>query len=244
MLFAMAGHSKWANIRHRKERADAKKGKLFTRAAKEIISAVKLGGPDVRSNVRLRLAIQKARAVNFPNESIERNIKKGCSADQQDYAEITYELYGHGGMGLIVEVMTDNKNRAASEMRIAVNKAGGTIAAPGAVAFNYDRRGWIEVAQTEIDEDRLFLTVTEAGAEDFVEEAGHFVVITPVEQLFAVKEAIEAIGYACPVAELRHLPRTMIAVDEETAQANFALIERLEAIDDVDAVYHNMTLPG
>lgn len=239
----MAGHSKWANIKHRKERADAKRGKLFTRAAKEIISAVKLGGPDPSSNNRLRIAIQKARAVNFSNDSIERNIKKGCSADQQDYSEITYELYGHGGVGLMVEGMTDNKNRIASEIRIAINKAGGTIAAPGAVGFNFERRGWIEVPTTGVDEDTLFSAVTDAGAEDFAREEDHFVVITMIDQLFAVKECVESIGSLCTVCELRLLPKTMVEVGEETAQANFALIERLEAIDDVDAVYHNMSLP-
>lgn len=237
----MAGHSKWANIRHRKERADAKRGKLFTRAAKEIISAVKTGGPDPKGNTRLRLAIQKARTVNFPNESIERNIKKGCSADQSDYHEVTYEMYGPGGVGLMIEALTDNKNRLASEMRIAANKCGGTIAAPGAVGFNFDSRGWIEVLKSGADEDALFLAVTDAGAEDFAEEGENFVIVTLSEQLFSVREAVEGLGLQCAVSELRLLPKSFIEVDDETAQANFALIERLESVDDVDAVYHNMS---
>jgi len=132
----MAGHSKWANIKHKKGRADAKKGKLFSRIAKEIISAVKVGGPDPKANTRLRLALEKAKASNVPKEIIERNIKKASSSDQADYHEMTYELYGHGGVGILVEIMTDNKNRTASDMRIATNKRGGSIASPGSVAFS------------------------------------------------------------------------------------------------------------
>ena len=141
----MAGHSKWANIKHRKGKADAIKGKLFTRVTKEIISAVKQGGSDPKNNPKLRLAIQKARAVNLPNDNIERNIKKASSADQADFSEVAYELYGYGGVGIIALVLTDNKNRAASDMRIATNKRGGTIASPGSVAFNFDRKGVIEI---------------------------------------------------------------------------------------------------
>ena len=153
----MAGHSKWANIKHRKGKADAKKGKIFSRVAKEIISSVKLGGADPKSNPRLRVAMLKARDVNMPNDNVERNIKKASCADQADYHELTYELYGHGGVGIIVDVMTDNKNRIASEMRIATNKKGGTIASPGAVAFNFDRKGVIQIAKKNAIEDELFL---------------------------------------------------------------------------------------
>jgi YebC/PmpR family DNA-binding regulatory protein len=163
----MAGHSKWANIKHRKERADAKKGKLFSRITKEIISAVKQSGPDPKSNPKLRLVLQKARAANLPNDNIERNIKKAASADQADFVEMTYELYGHGGVGLVVDIMTDNKNRVASDMRIATNKRGGTIANPGAVTFNFDRKGVIQVLKKNAIEDELFMAVSEAGAEDF-----------------------------------------------------------------------------
>ena len=174
----MAGHSKWANIKHRKDRADKKKGKIFSRVAKEIISATKLGGPDPKSNPRLRLALQKARSANLPNEIIERNIKKASSIDQADYHEMTYELYGHGGVGIIVDVMTDNKNRIASEMRIATNKKGGTIASPGAVAFNFDRKGIIQVSKKNAIEDELFLASSEAGAEDFEATEDMFVITT------------------------------------------------------------------
>lgn len=241
----MAGHSKWANIKHRKERADARKGKLFSRAAKEIITAVKVGGADPDANPRLRTAILKARAVNFPNESIERNIKKAASADQGAYDEVTYELYGHGGIGLIVEAMTDNKNRTASEIRIATNKRGGTIAQPGAVAYNFERKGVIRVAKEGCDEEALFLCVTDAGAEEFETEADEeaFLIVTPIEELSSVAQAIEEGGWDPLEPSLQMLPQVMVECTEEIYKSNLALIEWLEGIDDVDSVYHNMTEP-
>ncbi len=239
----MAGHSKWANTKHRKGRADAKKGKIFSRIAKEIISAAKLGGPDPKANPRLRLAVQKARAANMPNENVERNIKKAASADQADYHELTYELYGHGGVGLIIDVMTDNKNRIASEMRIATNKRGGTIASPGAVAFNFDRKGVIQVAKKNAIEDELFLAASEAGAEDFEATDEAFIVTTDPADLYTVKEAINHLGFACDEAELEMIPKSYVECDVETAKENLALIDWLEELEDVDAVYHNMKIP-
>lgn len=191
----MAGHSKWANIKHRKERSDKAKGKIFSRIAKEIISAVKLGGADVKSNPRLRLAVEKAKTSNFPNDSIERNIKKASSADQANYESVTYELYGFGGVGLIVEVMTDNKNRAASDMRIATNKRGGTIATPGSVAFNFDRKGVIQVEKGNLDEEVVFATALESGAEDFEATDETFMVTTDPTELFVVRECLEKKGW-------------------------------------------------
>jgi YebC/PmpR family DNA-binding regulatory protein len=240
----MAGHSKWANIRHRKGKADLKKGKIYSRIAKEIISAVKVGGgPDPKANPRLRLALQKARESNVPNEIIERNIKKASSADQADYIEMTYELYGHGGVGLLVEVMTDNKNRISSEMRIATNKRGGTIATPGAVAFNFDKKGIIQVSQKNVTEEQLFLAVTEAGAEDFEAEGDLYVITTDPADLYQVKEKISGLGVTCEEATLEMLPKSFVECDAETAKANLALIDWLEQYEDVDAVYHNMKMP-
>ena len=152
----MAGHSKWANIKHRKGRADLIKGKIFSRIIKEIITAVKLGGPDPKSNSRLRLVILKAREANMPSENIERNIKKASSAEQADYSEFTYEMYGYGGVGMILDIMTDNKNRISSDVRIAMNKKGGTLASPGAVAYNFDQKGVIQVLKKNANEDELF----------------------------------------------------------------------------------------
>jgi YebC/PmpR family DNA-binding regulatory protein len=239
----MAGHSKWANIKHRKGRADAKKGKIFSRIAKEIISSVKLGGPDPKTNTRLRLALLKARESNVPNDIIERNIKKASSADQADYSELSYELYGHGGVGIIVDVMTDNKNRIASEMRIATNKRGGVIATPGAVAFNFQRKGVLQVAKKDIEEEKLFLAATEAGAEDFDAVDEMFVITTDPADLYAVKEGLASQGFNCEETSLSMIPKTSVDCDIETAKANLALIEWLEDLEDVDSVFHNMNVP-
>lgn len=240
----MAGHSKWANIKHRKGKADAKKGKVFSRCAKEIISAVKVGNsPDPKANPRLKLAMQKARESNVPNDIIDRNIKKASNADQADFTEMTYELYGHGGVGIIAEVMTDNKNRIASDMRIATNKRGGVIASPGAVVFNFDRKGIIQVAKKNAAEEDLFLLATEGGAEDFEVSDDFYIITTDPVDLYSVKEAITNGRVACEEASFEMLPKVTVDCDSETMKANLALIEWLEELDDVDAVYHNMNLP-
>jgi len=236
----MAGHSKWANIKHRKGRADAIKGKIFSRLVKEIISAVKQAGPDPKSNSKLRLVIQKARAANLPNENIERNIKKATSADQADFTEMTYELYGHGGVGIIAEVMTDNKNRISSDMRIATNKKGGTVASPGSVAFNFDRKGIVQVLKKNAIEDELFLAASEAGAEDFDSTEDTFIITTPSDQLIRVKEKLDQLGIKCEEAELQRIPKLYVDCDPEMQKLNLELIDYLESLDDVDAVYHNM----
>lgn len=240
----MAGHSKWANIKHRKGKADAAKGKVFTRVTKEIISAVKQGGADPKSNPKLRLALQKAKAANLPNDNIERNIKKATSKDQADYFEITYELYGHGGVGLIVEIMTDNKNRIASDMRIATNKRGGTIASPGSVAFNFDKKGIIQVIREGVDEDTLFLKVSEAGAEDFDKTEETYVIVTAPEDLYKIKELLDQEGVKTEEVKFEMIPKVYVECNEEVLKANEALIEWLEALDDVDNVYHNMIPAG
>lgn len=239
----MAGHSKWANIRHRKGKADARRGKIFSRLAKEIISAVKLGGPDPKNNPRLRTVMLKARDANLPNEIIERNIKKACHADQADYDELTYELYGHGGVGIIVDIMTDNKHRVASEIRIATNKRGGTIATPGAVCFNFDRKGVIQISKKHAVESELFTVSIEAGAEDFDAAEDHYIITTDPTHLYSIKEAIQHLGFKCDEAHLEMIPKSYIECDLETAKANLALIDWLEQLDDVDAVYHNMKIP-
>lgn len=234
----MAGHSKWANIKHRKERADAKKGKIFSRMAKEIISSVKLGGADPENNPRLRLALQKARASNVPNEVIDRNIKKASAADTADYVELTYELYGYGGVGIICEGMTDNVNRLASEMRIATNKRGGSLAKPGAVSFNFDRKGLIQIPKTNVDEETLFQDALESGAEEFEVSEDTFIITTDPTELYTVKEKLSK--YPIQSSDLELIPKTSVECDEETLKANLALIEWLESIDDIDEVYHNM----
>lgn len=238
----MAGHSKWANTKHRKGRADAIKGKIFSRITKEIISAVKQGGPDPKSNGKLKIAIQKARDANVPNDNIERNIKKAGSADQADFTEMFYELYGYGGVGIIAAVMTDNKNRVSSEMRIATNKKGGTVATPGSVAFNFEQKGVIEILKTSGKEDELFLSATEAGAEDFEATDEFFMITTPPDLLFQVKEKIDQLGVKIEEAELQMIPKVYVECNPENQKLNLDLIEYLEGLDDVDVVYHNMSL--
>lgn len=236
----MAGHSKWANIKHRKGRADARKGKIFSRITKEIIVAVRAGGPDPKINAKLRLVLQKAKAANLPNDNIERNIKKASSGEQANYDEITYELYGHNGVGIICEAMTDNKNRTASDIRIATNKNGGSIASPGSVAFQFDRKGIILIPKKGIDGDGLFLSATDAGADDFEEQGELFVVITPPDLLFQVKEKLDEQKVAIEEANIEMVPKVYVECDGEAKEKNLALIEWLEGLDDIDAVYHNM----
>ncbi|WP_201456651.1 YebC/PmpR family DNA-binding transcriptional regulator [Chlamydia sp. 17-3921] len=237
----MAGHSKWANTKHRKERADHKKGKIFSRIIKELISAVKLGGPDVKSNARLRMVIQKAKDQNIPNENIERNLKKASSSEQANYEEVTYELYGYGGVGIVVEAMTDNKNRTASEMRIAVNKRGGSLVEPGSVLYTFTRKGVCHVPKSSIDEELLLARAIDAGAEDIDnEDEEHFLVICDPTELAAVKENLLAQGVQCIEDKLIYLPLRLVDCSEENGKANLALIEWLEEVDDVDEVYHNM----
>lgn len=235
----MAGHSKWANIKHKKEKSDAKRGKIFSRAAKEIISAVKMGGADPKMNPRLRIAIEKAKANNVPNDNIDRNIKKASSGEQADYFELTYELYGHGGVGIVVDIMTDNKNRISSDVRIATNKRGGSVANPGAVTFNFDRKGVIQVPLDQAVEDELFMLASEAGAEDFEKTEEGYMITTDPKDLYQVKGELDKKGIKSEAA-LEMIPKVFVDVDEETEKANLALIEWLEGIDDVDEVYHNM----
>lgn len=238
----MAGHSKWANIKHRKGKSDAKKGKIFSRIAKEIISAVKLGGPDPKSNPRLRLALLKARASSVPNDIIERNVKKASSADQADYIDMTYELYGYGGVGIIVEIMTDNKLRTIADMRIAINKRGGSIANPGSVTFNYDKKGIIQMASNPAAEEQLFAASINAGAEDFEHEDDMFIITTDPLNLYNVRDAIEGLGFKCDEASIEQVPKVTVECSEEDQKSNLALIEWLENVDDVDSVFHNMEM--
>jgi YebC/PmpR family DNA-binding regulatory protein len=235
----LAGHSKWANIKHRKDRADQQKGKIFSKLAKEIISAVKLGGPDPKSNSRLRIAIQQAKTANMPSENVERNIKKASSSEQADYIESTYEIYGYGGVGLVVETMTDNRNRLASDIRIAINKKGGSVATPGSVTFNFERKGVLQVKKRGLEEDHVFEAAIEVGAENFESTDEEYMITTDPALLFEVKEGLEARGIATEAASIEWIPKVFIECDEEAKTSNGALIAYLEDLDDVNAVYHN-----
>jgi YebC/PmpR family DNA-binding regulatory protein len=239
----MSGHSKWANIKHRKGKADAMKGKMFTRAAKEIINAVKLGGPDPKGNPRLRLALSKARDVNMPSDNIERLIKKASSADSESYEEMQYELYGHGGVGIIIEAMSSNRNKISSEIRAAATKRGANMAHVGAVSFNFDRKGILSVPKKNAIESELFEAAANAGAEDFTQEDDHFIITCDPYALEAMKEAVSKLGFECKDASVEMMPKSWIECDLETAKSNLALIDLLEKIEDVDSVWHNMRVP-
>lgn len=236
----MAGHSKWANIKHRKAKADKVRGKLFSRIAKEIISAVKQGGPDPKSNTKLKIVLQKAKTNNVPQDNIERNIKKASAANQADYLEMTYELYGYGGVGIIAEIMTDNKNRISSDIRIATNKCGGTVATLGAVAFNFERKGIFQVLKKNALEEELFTLATENGAEDFEQEDDFFIITSAPEDFFKVKEALEKAEVKLESSSLEMVPKVWVECNKEDEANNQKLIDFLENLDDVDAVYHNM----
>lgn len=236
----MAGHSKWANIKHKKAKTDAKKGKVFSRLAKEIITSVKLYGNDPKTNARLRVALQKAKEANMPNENVERNIKKASSQDALAYNEVSYEFYGSGGVGIIALCMTDNKNRLATEMRIISNKTGATIATPGAVAFNFDRKGVIEIGLDKANEEDLFLQASEAGADNFEATEESYLVLTNPEDLHIVAEKLREKSIPLSSCELEMMAKSFIECSKEDQDANLALIARLEDLDDVDHVFHNM----
>jgi YebC/PmpR family DNA-binding regulatory protein len=239
----MAGHSKWANIKHRKGKADAQKGKIFTRISKEIINAVKLGGKDPKANPRLRLALQKAKDANVPNDNVERCIKRAESAQEDTYEEMQYEIYGFGGVGIIVDAMSNNRNRISSDIKAVVSKRGGNIAHPGAVSYNFDRKGVIYVEKAKALEDELFKVAVDAGAEDFSQHDDQFIILCDPNELLHVKEAIQKLGFPCKEAGVEMLPKTYVECDVETAKQNLALIGYLEEIDDVDTVFHNLKIP-
>jgi YebC/PmpR family DNA-binding regulatory protein len=236
----VAGHSKWANTKHRKDRSDRKKGKIFTRITKEIISAVKQGGTDVKGNTKLRIAIQKAKEANMPNDNVDRNIKKASSSDQKDFMEMTYEMYGHGGVGILIEIMTDNKNRISSEMHIATKEHGGNVAKQGAVSHNFERKGELRIPKTAMPEEDLFALVLDAGGDDLLTEDESYVIRTSVEDFVSVKENLGKKGLKFEESGLVMVPKNMTEVPDDVADRNIALIEYLENLEDVDAVYHNM----
>ncbi|MGL4348702.1 MAG: YebC/PmpR family DNA-binding transcriptional regulator [Chlamydiales bacterium] len=236
----MAGHSKWANTKFRKERVDAKKSKVFLRISKEIISSVKRGGSDPRNNSELRFLIQKAKSVNFPRESIERNIKKAVQVTQLDYETIWYEIYGFGGVGIIVQVMTDNKNHVLSEMRLVISKKGGNMAAPGAVLFNFNKKGVILITGLkQYNFDTIYFAGIEGGAEEIEETEDGIQLVVPSNMLFQLQEKLEQFG-GIMNAHQTVIPKMVIQCDSKDREANIELLMRLEEVPDVDVVYHNM----
>ncbi|MBO5898005.1 MAG: YebC/PmpR family DNA-binding transcriptional regulator [Clostridia bacterium] len=238
----MSGHSKWANIKHKKEKTDAQKAKVFTKIGKEITVAVKMGGGDPASNSKLRDLIAKAKSNNVPNDNIERCIKKAQGMQDVNYEEIVYEGYGPAGVAVIVETTTDNRNRTAGEVRHYFDKFGGNMGQTGCVSYMFEPKGLIVIQDEdgEIDEDALMETALEAGAEDFSGEEGVFEITTETADVFAVKEALEAAGYTIASAEQTKLPNTYVELtDEDDIKHMSLLLEHLDDNDDVINVYHN-----
>lgn len=238
----MSGHSKWANIKHKKEKTDAQRAKVFTKIGKEITIAVKAGGGDPNSNSKLRDLIQKAKANNVPNDNIERTIKKALGSTGENYEEITYEGYGPAGIAVIVEATTDNRNRTAGDVRSYSSKFKGNMGQTGCVGFMFTDKGVIIISNEDgkIDEDKLMETALEAGASDFASDGDVFEIYTEPDDLYAVKDALETAGYTVDSAEKDKIPSTYVTLtNEDDIKYMRLLIDALEEHDDVMNVYHN-----
>ena len=241
----MSGHSKWKNIMHKKEKTDAQRAKIFTKIGKEMAVAVKEGGPDPVSNSKLAALIAKAKSNNVPNDNIDRIIKKASSSDSADYEEIVYEGYGPCGVAVIVEATTDNRNRTASEVRHYFDKFGGNLGTTGCVSFMFSEKGVIIIENDgKIDEDQLMEDALEAGASDFAAEDGAFEISTETDDLNAVREALEAKGYAIASADTDKVPSSYVTLTGEDDLKNMnKLLEALDDNEDVIEVYHNWESP-
>jgi YebC/PmpR family DNA-binding regulatory protein len=239
----MSGHSKWHSIKHKKAATDAKRGKIFTRYIKEITVAARLGGGDPESNARLRHAVDGARAVNMPNDNIKKAIMRGTGElEGVNYEEITYEGYGPGGAAILVETLTDNKNRTVAEVRHTFDKYGGKFGESGCVAWMFNRCGLIVVPREAVEEDALMEVALENGAEDFRSEEDGFEVITAVKEFDIVRAAIEAKGIQVTSAEISMLPSTTVKLEGKNAQQILRLTEKLEDLDDVQNVWSNFDI--
>ena len=239
----MSGHSKFANIKHKKEKNDAARGKIFTIIGREIAVAVKEGGPDPNNNSRLRDVSAKAKSNNMPNDTIERGIKKAAGdANSVNYEFASYEGYGPNGTAIIVDALTDNKNRTAANVRSAFTKGNGNVGTPGCVSYMFDKKGQIVIAkeECEMDADDLKMMALDAGAEDFSEEEDSYEVLTDPEGFSEVRQKLEEAGIAMASAEVTMIPQTWVQVSEEEAVKNIQkILDLLEDDDDVQAVYHN-----
>ena len=238
----MAGHSKWANIKHRKGAQDAKRGKIFTKLIKEITVAAKIGGGDLESNARLRLAVDKAKQANMPKDNIERGIKKGTGdLDGVTYEEGVFEGYGPGGVAVIVEFMTDNRTRTVADVRHAFNKYGGSLGVSGSVAFMFDRKGQI-IFSDDNDFDTIFEAALEAGAEDVKEEDGIIEVVTDPADFETVKNSLEEQGLKSQSAEVTMIPQNLTPIEGKQAESLMKMIDVLEDNDDVQDVHANFDI--
>ena len=241
----MAGHSKWANIKHKKAREDAKRAKAFTKHIREITVAAREGGGDPDANPRLSLAIENAKAINLPKDNIERAIKKGTGElddGSGNYEDVTYEGYGPGGIAYFIEATSNNLNRTVGEIRHIFTKFGGNLGTDGSVAYMFDQKGSVKVKNDGIDEDEFMLRAIDAGAEEMNEEESFFEVITPRESLFDVREKLEEQGYEIESAELVRIPATEVSAETETIRTNLKMMEKFEDNDDVSNIFTNLKL--
>ena len=236
----MSGHSKWHNIQAKKGKADAARGKIFTKLGRELLIAVKEGGPDPAGNSKLKAVIAKCKAANMPNDTINNAIKK-ASTSNENYEEITYEGYGPNGVAVIVEASTDNKNRTAADVRHVFDKAGGNLGTSGCVSYMFNKKGVIVIdkTKTNLSEDELMLLALDNGAEDFNVEEECYEITTEPSDFTQVREALEAEGIEFVEAEVQMIPTTYVALDEKASERMQRLIDNLEDLDDVMDVYHN-----
>ena len=240
----MSGHSKWSTIKHKKGATDAKRGKIFTKIIKEITVAAKMGGGDPETNPRLRSALISARSENMPRDTFERAIKKGTGdLDGVNYEEILYEGYGPGGVAVLVECLTDNRNRTIAEVRQVFNKAGGNVGTDGCVAWMFDKKGLIIVNKEDSDEETLMELALDAGAEDIKEETESFEIICEPADFEAVKEAVDAAGIKYEMAEITMIPQNMTKVEGKEAEQMINFMEALDDCDDIQKFYSNTDIP-
>ena len=241
----MSGHSKWHSIKHKKGAVDAKRGKLFTKIIKEIIVAARMGGGDQEANPRLRAAVLKAKNANMPKDNVERAIKKGTGElEGVEYTELSYEGYGPGGVALFIEVLTDNKNRTAAEVRHTLTKMGGNLGETGCVSYQFTRKGVIAFDASKYSEDDILAVALDAGAEDVTNEDGIIEVLTSPDDFENVVQALENAGYEYESAEITKITENMVSLDEEKTKKAVRLIDALEDNDDVQNVYSNLSIPA
>ncbi|MDY6876396.1 MAG: YebC/PmpR family DNA-binding transcriptional regulator [Chloroflexota bacterium] len=239
----MSGHSKWSTIKHKKAATDAKRGKIFTRLAREITIAAREGGANPDVNFSLRLAMDKAKSANMPKDNIERAIKRGTGELKgEELSEVTYEGYAPNGVALLLQVLTDNKNRTVADVRRIVTRQGGTLADAGAVAWQFDRKGYIAIAPDGVDQDTLFDVAVEAGAEDVVFGDDLIEVYAELENFQAVRQALQETGIRFETAELAMIPKTTMQLGEKETMQVMGVIEALEELDDVQQVYSNLDI--
>ncbi len=239
----MSGHSKWHSIKHKKGATDAKRGKLFTKFIKEITVAARTGGGDPDANARLRKAILDAKAGNMPNDTIDRAVRRGTGAEEGvNYEEITYEGYGPGGVALLIEAVTDNRNRTVAEIRHMFSKNGGNLGEAGSVGWLFEKKGYIVVDKTAKPEEELFEIAIEAGADDLRDDEDNFEIITSPENFEGVQSAIKAAGIEPQMAEVSMVPQTYVKLEGGSAQTMLRLMEAIEDHDDVQKVYANFDI--